>query len=289
MKIPDNYTIFSLFISLLSLFVAIFTGFWGGKLASYVSVVIMLFTWGLWVTVKIISLEKRNGSILSGDESFCSNHHLPSLPPKDLIPYNPKFHFFEENPITIDNLKKKVKIPSEFLTWNKFTILFWVKITEEFLNSRNNRYLFSYTTDPNSKKDRPIYPNAFFLGILGGTLNWRFVVKGPDPSNEKVMRFSSHEGLKGWKLFSIRWETHTETIKLSIDGGRVYANKDILPKASRPIYSKKNFFHLGGWQDTWAGGLSLLDFYNFRVFDTHLTDGELLDLLEAEKPKNKLL
>ena len=161
-----------------------------------------------------------------------------------------------------------------------------MNITEEFLNSRNNRYLFSYTTDTNSKKDGPIYPNAFFLGIRGGTLKWRFIVKGPDPSNEMAMHFSSHEGLRGWKLFSVSWEVITETITLSIDGGRVYSNKEILQKATRPLYSKQHFFHLGGWQDTWAGGLSLLEFFNFRVFDTHLTDGELMDFYEAEKPKS---
>jgi hypothetical protein len=283
MKRPDTYTVSSLFIGSLSLIGAIIAGFYDSKVASIACTIGLGFTWVTWITVKVIFLEnkiKQSPNLSNSVSLTQDNPRCPAIAP---IPYFPKFQFLLEKPLLIDNSKKKVKIPPTFLEWKKFTILFWVKITPEFFDTKNNRYLFSYTTDPSMKQKCPQYPNAFFLGIVGGTMNWRFILKGQDPQNETKIIFSTHEGLKGWKFFSIRWETHSDVIKFDIDGGRVYSAKRSASKGSRPAALPDHLFHLGGWQDTWAGGLALLEFFNFRVFDAYLTDGEVLDLFEAEK------
>ena len=113
MKKPDTYTILSLLISLLSLLSAVLTGFWGAQLASIVSVGIMMLTWGSWVTVKIVLIEKKinlNGT----DDRMFFNKNISILPSKGLTHYKPIFNFLEECPITIDSLKKNIKYLQNF-------------------------------------------------------------------------------------------------------------------------------------------------------------------------------
>lgn len=289
MKHKDRFTTVSFFISMLSLAIAIVSGFTGAKLASLVSLWIIVVCWVIWVTIKILRFEnellskKRESELLirkGADKELNPRNSIPNL-----LPYHPKFHFLDNAPIRIDQPTKKVKIPPDFLTWDRFTIIFWVKITDDFFNSYNNRYLFSYTTDSITRKNEDNYPNAFFLGILGGKLDWRFIIKGNDPKKETKITFSSHEGLKGWKMFSVRWYSSNRKLRLSIDAGKVYNNSKIIDTEFWPVSSPDHLFHLGGWDDNWLGGISMLNFFNYRIYDYHFTDGELQDCYDAEKPE----
>ena len=289
MKQRDSFTLISFFISMLSLAIAIVSGFSGAKLASIVSLWVIVVTWVIWVTIKIVRFDKLILSERSKQETRIPENVdkalIPKLPDQALFPYQPKFHFLDKSPIRIDHPTNKIKTPSDFLKWDRFTIIFWVKITEDFFSSQNNRYLFSYTTDPTTRKNESNYPNAFFLGILGGKFDWRFIVKGSDPKNETKIMFSSHEGLKGWKMFSIRWYSPTRTLKICIDSGKVYNQSKTISNEFWPVSSPDYLFHLGGWDDKWLGGLSQLNFFNYRIFDNHFTDGELRDCFDAEKPE----
>jgi hypothetical protein len=65
------------------------------------------------------------------------------------LPDVPFYKALCDQVLRIDSAYRKVKIPSAFLAWPHFTIIFWENVTEEFFRSHNNKYLFSYTTNDN--------------------------------------------------------------------------------------------------------------------------------------------
>jgi hypothetical protein len=265
----DKITIASFVISVLGLLIAIIAGFFNQFVASIVGIIILLLAWMSWFTAKVIVLDRsrKNQKTIVID----------TTPP---IPYKPYHSSFQDQIIKIDNTYKKVKIPATFLKWPRFTILFWVEITEEFFRSHNNKYLFSYTTNV---KDVSEYPNAFFLSLVGNSTKWGLVIKGSDPQKaiEKI-KFESGNNLLGWKLFSVRWHLDPRTLDFSIDTGRVYRNIREIPIDSWPEPDPNCEFHLGGWQDNWHGGLSELRFYNFRIFDKYLSDEDIETVFDKE-------
>ncbi|GEM_PF-4110570 len=174
---------------------------------------------------------------------------------------------------------RKIKIPPAFLEWPRFSLVFWSKITEEYFQTESNRYLFSYVSDV---KDASGYPNAFYLGVRKGGDQWRLVIKGDDPSKSTSILFATANHQLGWRLFSVRWERGSNTLDFSMDAGRIAKETRKIEYDHWPLAKQNCQFHLGGWQDNWDGGLSLLYFYNFRIFDVLLSDADLQTLLEAE-------
>lgn len=195
------------------------------------------------------------------------------------LPYSSYYVGFDNEIVRVDSLYKKIKIPATFLNWQKFTLLFWVEITGEFFQTHNNRYLFSYTTNVDGSTG---YPNGFYLGLTGRSTEWRFVVKGTDPKNATEFKFSSSHNLLGWRLFSVRWDQAEKNLDFSVDGGHVFQNTHKIEPDYWPEYNPKRQFHLGGWQDNWAGGLSELRFYNFRVYEKYLSNRDLETVLDKE-------
>jgi hypothetical protein len=267
MKRLDFFTKLDLFINVISLLIAIGAGLLNQRLISMIAIAILVISWMAWVSVSIIRL--RLGSNDQRD--------LPSSTAK----YLPEYRFLQNEPVLIDDLKRQVKMPPIFLAWPRFTLLFWVNINDEFLSSKSNRYLFCYTSNSSSEID-PKYPNGFFLGLLGDTMKWRFVLKGPDPHNATEMNFRTSDELRGWKLVAIRWRASTHDMVLSIDAGKVFIDRRSVNKLSMPVPVHNQILYLGGWGDSWAGGLSKLNFYDFRIYKEIIDDRDLVELHKQE-------
>ena len=279
----DAFTIASLLIGAISLLISIVTGLLGAYIASVSALAILVLSWWIWVTVKLVKLEARITPTLEKalHPQTGGAGHMGSI--AAVIPYRPIYSFLQDRPEIIDAPKNKVQIPADFLEKDSFTLLFWAEITEEFLDSSTNRYLFAYTTDPNRQSGKTLeYPNAFFLGILGGTLKWRFVIKGPNPANGTTVMMSTSKALHGWKLFAVTWSSSRNKLSFTVDAGQVFKDERTLPKESFPVNMDGHFFHLGGWLNTWHGGMALLKFYNFRVFERNLTHNEIRDVYDRE-------
>lgn len=237
-------------------------------------------TWFLWVTIKIVLLERRLVKYLPIFQQVRGNKLEESSRYGKILPYEARYQFLEKKPLLINDPKRKIKIPADFFNWQKFTIIFWVQINEDFCGSLSNRYIFAHTSGP---KPDSGYPNAFFLGIIGDSLNWRFVINGPNPKNSTKIHLPTNEALIGWKMFAIRWRLSNRTINFTIDVGNVFSTKRTFEPNSFPKYQTDNFFHLGGWLDDWHGGMSMLQYYNFRIYKTYLSDDELNNIFKHEK------
>ena len=283
MKTSDTFTKASLLIGSVSLLTSIVTGLAGAYIASVSALTILVLSWGIWATVIILKLETEVS--LSSDKAAqvgtCSTTNIKRI--AAVIPYEPLYTFLEDSPEIINTPKDKIKIPADFLEKDSFTMLLWAEITDEFLASSTNRYLFAYTTDPKTQSAKTHeYPNAFFLGILGGTLNWRFVIKGPNPVNETTVTMSTSKVLCGWKLFAVTWNLPRKSLSFTVDAGKVFREEKTLGKENIQINIAGHLFHLGGWLDSWPGGMALLKFFRFRVFERSLTVNEIRDIYECE-------
>ncbi len=270
MKQIDKITIASLAVSILGLLVALLAGLLNPFAASMAIIGLLLLAWMAWVTAKIV---------VSG-ATFKESSQKTIVLRVDSIPDIPYYSSFQDQIVKADSAYRKAKIPPDFLTWPRFTILFWVEITEEFFQSHNNKYLFSYTSDV---KDSSGYPNAFFLGVVGRSARWRFVIRGKDPKNSTEINFASAHNLLGWKLFSLRWHRDRRSLDFSIDAGHVFRDTREIPVGFLPEPVPNCEFHLGGWQDNWHGGLSELRYYGFRIYERYLSEGDLETVLSKEK------
>lgn len=268
----DPVSIVSLAIGITSLAAVIVTGFYGAYFASFVSIVILFVVWMGWVTVRILAIEKVI------DSARLSSHFAPNESTR--VDPAPEQIFFEPDKTLVDSLKKKIKFQPKFLEQPQFTLLFWVNITEDFFESENNRYLFSYTTNPD---DTLGYPNAFYLQKQGGSMSWRLMVKGSEPQNQTEFLFSTNAALRGWKLFSVRWNEAERTLYFDIDAGSVHSVARRIGQVGWPANVPNNLFHFGGWLDNWPGGLAKLEFYKFRVYYTIVDDATLRRVFEEEK------
>ena len=84
-------------------------------------------------------------------------------------------------------------------------------------------------------------------------------------------------------MFTIGWRLSNRTINFTIDVGSVFSATRTFKPNYFPKYQADNFFHLGGWLDDWHGGMSMLQYYNFRIYKTDLSDDELKNIFKHEK------
>jgi len=271
-----NLNKLAIILAVIGLLAVILTGFLQEYLTSIIILIILFLFWIAWITKSII----RINSILllkKGENLNRSN--------QSLLPYKPHFSAFEREITLINSKKKKIKIPSEFLDWPHFTILFWVNITSEFIETYHNRYIFSYTTDTKTSSK---YPNAFYLRLTGGGDEWIFMIKGENPENKNKISFGSSESHIGWKLMTISWDRYYKKLLFLIDAGHTYKYELEIETEYWPKSNSEKLFHLGGWQDSWDGGLSILEFFKFRIFNRRFSMNEISTLYVNEKKKHNL-
>lgn len=251
MTTADKINLASLGVAILGILMGVIGGLINTFVGSLAAVAICVLSWMVWVTARLVlarPAEKHPKTIL------LSSHSLP---------YTAFYSSLQDQIVSADSEYKKVKIPAVFLTWPRFTLLFWAEITEEFFKTHRNRYLFCYTTNTS---DASGHPNAFYLRLVGKSTTWQFVIKGSDSSKQTRFTFSSSQNLLGWKLFCVRWNKNEQKVDFSIDAGHVFQDSKAIPDGFWPENDSNWQFHLGGWQDNWPGGISELRFYNFRVF-----------------------
>jgi hypothetical protein len=262
----DKIGVGGLIASILGLVVAVLGGFLTPFLASLIGIGLAFVGWMGWVTISLLRA-------LSRSEEPSVKKPMPTA----ALPYDSYYSAFVDDSVRVEKPYQKAKLPSSFLAWPRFSMLFWVRVTEEFFRSHNNRYLFSYTTDT---ADSSGYPNAFFLGIVGGS--WRFVIKGAVPTDSAQIDFASANNLLGWKLIAVRWNGVKKHLDFCIDAGHVHREARDLPARCWPESDSQHHFHVGGWQDNWPSGVSGLQFYNFRIYKIYLSDGDLETVLDRE-------
>jgi len=261
----------SLGLGALGVLAAILTGFFGELITSIVIAASVVVLWLGWITYSLIRISRRFQEEQKASVAVISG--------EDTISYDPVFHELQERTLLINSKTRKIKIPADFLGWEKFTILFWVRTTEEYFASRNYRYIFSYTSNTaNASK----HPDSFYLGVKGGETTWRFNVSGENPANLESMTWGSGSNLLGWKLFAIRWNSNNSELSLLIDAGRVHRDQRHIQSDYWPRVVSNCQFHLGGWQDDWDGGLSRLEFYNFRLYKQILSSDDIERVMERE-------
>jgi hypothetical protein len=262
----DKIGLGGLIASVLGLIVAVLGGIVQPLVASEVGIGLVLVCWMSWVTMRLLApLRNAEPSVKSV--------------PTPALPYDSYYSAFVDHLVTVEKSYQKAKLPSAFIAWPRFSMLFWVNITEEFFRSHNNRYLSSYTTDV---VDSSGHPNAFYLGIAGGSANWRFVIKGASPNDCMEINFASANNFLGWKMIAVRWREDRKHLDFCIDAGHAHREARDVPAQCWPESDSRHQFHVGGWQDNWPGGVSGLQFYNFRVYKTYLSDGDLETALERE-------
>ncbi len=203
----------------------------------------------------------------------------------DNFPYTPKYQYLEDKPIRINKKEKRVVSQSDFLNWEDFSIVFWVKIEDAFLNSPNNKYLFSYYTEREADYN---YRNAFYLGIKKTGLTkdekeWRLILGGENYDNQSGIYFPSSQSLVGWRHFVLSWNKAARSFRIYINGGNIL-ERSISPEADFfPSSSEEEWIYFGGWKN-WKGGLSGLEFYDIRIFQDAMNQGVSKELFELEKP-----
>ena len=99
MKQRDTFTLISFFISILSLAIAIVSGFSGARFASNVSLWVIVVTWVIWVTIKIIRFDNLILPEQSEQEKRYTGNVdkdlIPKLPDLTLFPCQPRNEFQE--------------------------------------------------------------------------------------------------------------------------------------------------------------------------------------------------
>jgi hypothetical protein len=221
-----------------------------------------------------------------------TNFKYTDLKDGKLFAPEPEIIRIDDKPLLIDTCEARIKIEPDFLDWEAFSMLFWVRITQNFINTQNNRYLFSYTTDTTDTEDKEHYPNGFYFGIRESDpgYNWEFAVKGPDPQNKTLINFPPSEVSEDWSLFSIRWDRSSRKIKFDItsvnSNTRFKPKEDFVAIDSWPINVKGHFFVLGDWTQhdpNGISGISSLEFYKFRLFKEPLSDSEVRFIFGTER------
>lgn len=277
----------SLGIGILSLPTSVATGMVGSWYASLVSFTFLILVWMVWVTLSLIFVEMKPNDTktdLKPREGECVEV-MPRTPKTRVITREPIIKYIRTYPERIEIRNDKYRVPSEFLEYDYYTLIFWVKIEREYIDSPTNRYLFAYTSNPlaRDENDKHTYPNAFFLRKNGEKNIIELVIKGPDPCNSTVTSVSVHSGLIGWRMISVRWSQKRELIEFDIDAGLIRESR-VIDELHRPVSISGKDLYVGGWSDDWDGGISRLRFFNFRIWDAHLTDSELKEVYDSENP-----
>lgn len=154
----------SLALGVLAIVAIILTGFVGQIVTSIVIGVCAILLWLSWITYKLARLL---------NEALTQKGPIAVVEETATVIYQAHYQELSSTVHHISTRIGKLKFPAEFFQWSQFTIVFWARITQEFVNNKYNKYLFSYTSNPASESK---HPNSFYLGVKGGQAYLRFIV-----------------------------------------------------------------------------------------------------------------
>lgn len=201
------------------------------------------------------------------------------------ISYKPEVRRIVKEPLLIDKLQKKVRIDPDFLEWHIFSILFWCRLTRDFISKAKYKYLFSYV--PMSMGSGK-HPNGFYFGMYNS--EWLFRIIGPNPQDRTTIAFPRSDRFtnihEGWNLFSIRWNRDFMRIELdvlNIDSESRFNLGKLINPESWPKKVEEHFLELGGWTNAFPGGISSLEFYDFCLYKASISDRFINHMFQVER------
>lgn len=134
----------------------------------------------------------------------------------------------------------EVKIPADFLEWEEGTIAVWVKVTDDLMDARDNRYILAHTFDAR----RQDQPDAFCLFACKKDNAWKLAVH--HRSNQaKALRITFDPSIKeAWRLFAVRWKR--PQVELSIDCG-IYTGRTLVAEENWPHHDPEVLLRVGAY------------------------------------------
>lgn len=182
----------------------------------------------------------------------------------------PQFTYFGAKPFKfLAEKKNRYPIPSEFILWEKCTILLWVYISPRGQGIRagdGNKYLIGHMTDVVNKEQGWPFYNRFSLGILKGD-TWSVIISS-NKSQEKHVNIS--DGLDpGWHQFYVSWNRSKPILDFAIDLGQSGRNFSIDIANYWPERVAENVI-LGSWVSEWKGHYSETEVYKVEIYAQYL-------------------
>lgn len=246
-------------VSIISFVGGLVAGFLGQVLASVVMLGLAALWWLGWLTSEILMIKKGTDSVWL------------RKPLQEVLAISSKN-------------SNRLRIASDFLFWEKCTIVMWVDVPPKgtaLRNAPNNRYLLAHNTGVAST-GTDHYNNQFCLRYsLHGT--WEIAC-----SNGKAdylpRPISIADGLEpGWHHFLIAWDRRNPQLVMHIDGSRggsaiSTSCFDYWPE------NRSDEVSVGAWTSEWAG-----HYCETRLAEIWITDDMLssTDLAIKEHQKRK--
>lgn len=194
--------------------------------------------------------------------------------------------YFSEKPLKITaDRKNKFPIPSDFLQWEKCTIIFWANIPPKGKGIRckdTYRYFISHYTDiVNPEQGWPYY-NRFSVGYTPQE-SWLLGVSS-STSDEKFLWID--DGLDpGWHQFYISWDRSQPIVEIAIDdgeGGKQFSSEMLSAwpdKLAEKVW-------LGSWATNWEGGYCETELFKTVIYKQYFPLGSNVVKLHASKKPN---
>lgn len=179
--------------------------------------------------------------------------------------------------ITAKNANKKT-ISSEFIFWDKCSILIWVKIpkqNEGIRNSPANKYVLAHHNGAvNNKDSHTQYFNEFTL--RHDTSNhWNISVS--DSNANYIDKISLPDNLnEGWHHFFITWDKikkdlvfQIRTITSDLKESQVFPDRF---KFWTEYTNEEKSVTVGAYQSNYAGHYCETELFNLTIYNSFLTD-----------------
>lgn len=161
--------------------------------------------------------------------------------------------YLEDPLMVLSSRKNQKRIESDFLTFERATLLMWVRVPpvgQALRDSPSHRYLVAHNTGEKEPKEG-YYRNQFSLRHSSRRGRWELTL-----SNDNA---EYHEGLfigdgleEGWHHFMISWDHKKPLIRLHIDAdaGGSSVSTSYLPNFPTKLAGNVS---IGSWTSDWAG------------------------------------
>jgi hypothetical protein len=203
----------------------------------------------------------------------------------------PKYEFLNEEPVEfLGELGNRFPINSDFLDWEKATVLLWVKIPplgQGLRDNKSNKYILAHNTGVDHERGWP-YNNRFSLGRFLDPGYWAVTISRNNAEEEKEQTLGFDDHLEpGWHQFMISWDRSKKNMEFIIDGSftkKEFAPKDMLNHWPVQLTGK---VYVGAWTTDWENFYCDTFLYLLEIFDDFLdTDSKEVKEHKRKKPRS---
>jgi hypothetical protein len=247
----------SAIVGILGFVGAIIAGFLGNQMASIVMLISVFLAWQLWITKEILSLRR----IRSQEQAWLRR-------------------YFDEQVYISAEKRNRLGIDSDFLFWEKCTLVMWVFVPPKGQGLRDaphNRYLLSHNT---GEARTHVFLNQFALRYsLRKT--WEFECSNNNAEYPKESVVIT-DGLEpGWHQFLLAWDRSKPKLLFLIDEARSGSKLSSTIFKTWPERRADEVF-VGTWTSDWEGHYS-----ETKIFQLWITDNFLESTDSAIKEHSK--